>query len=74
MLGGLSVVLGAFGAHGLQARIGTLPDGSHRLENWKTAAQYQAIHSLALLAVSIKQHQLRSRNNAATYLFVAGAH
>ncbi|TPX44846.1 hypothetical protein SeLEV6574_g04256 [Synchytrium endobioticum] len=72
ILGGLSVVLGAFGAHGLQARMARVPDGARRLDNWKTAAQYQAIHSLALLALSAKQHQLRSFNNTATYLFVSG--
>lgn len=49
-LGALSalvgVAAGAFGAHGLEARIS--PD---RLEIWKTAAHYQLIHALGLLAV-----------------------
>ena len=45
MLGGLAVVAGAFGAHGLKSRI----DAEH-LGWWQTAVQYQMYHALALLA------------------------
>lgn len=48
VLGFLSVALGAFGAHGLKSRLGTLPDGAERLEWWKTAALYHLTHALAL--------------------------
>lgn len=48
ILGFLAVALGAFGAHGLKARLGPLADGALRLEWWNTAAHYQAIHALAL--------------------------
>ncbi len=44
-LGGLAVVAGAFGAHGLKSRI----DAVH-LGYWHTAAQYQMYHALAMLA------------------------
>ena len=44
-LGGLAVVAGAFGAHGLKSRI----DAEH-MGIWQTAAQYQMYHALALLA------------------------
>ena len=47
-LGFASVALGAFGAHGLAARLGPLPDGAERLEWWKTAALYHLTHALAL--------------------------
>jgi uncharacterized membrane protein YgdD (TMEM256/DUF423 family) len=47
-LGFLAVALGAFGAHGLKARLGALADGADRLEWWKTAAQYHLAHALAL--------------------------
>jgi uncharacterized membrane protein YgdD (TMEM256/DUF423 family) len=46
--GFLSVALGAFGAHGLKARMAALPDGADRLEWWKTAALYHLTHALAL--------------------------
>jgi uncharacterized membrane protein YgdD (TMEM256/DUF423 family) len=44
----LSVTLGAFGAHGLKKVVS--PD---MLAAYQTAVQYQFIHSLALLALSI---------------------
>lgn len=44
-LGGLlGVILGAFGSHGLKARLS--PD---MIDIWQTAVQYQFFHSLALL-------------------------
>ena len=44
LLGALAVVLGAFGAHGLQAQLSI-----KQLEVWQTAVQYQFYHVLALL-------------------------
>lgn len=43
----ISVALGAFGAHGLKARV-----SADLLQNWETAARYQAIHALAMLAAA----------------------
>lgn len=48
VLGFLAVALGAFGAHGLQAKLGSLSDGAQRLEWWKTAALYHLTHAIAL--------------------------
>ena len=48
LLGFAAVALGAFGAHGLRARLDTLPDGAKRLEWWTTAAHYNLTHALAL--------------------------
>ncbi|HEX4872030.1 MAG TPA: DUF423 domain-containing protein [Nevskiaceae bacterium] len=42
-LGFLAVALGAFGAHGLKARL-----GSEALSVWKTAVDYHFFHTLAL--------------------------
>jgi len=44
--GCLSVVLGAFSAHGLEAVL-----SDKRMENFQTAVQYQVFHSLALLGI-----------------------
>ncbi|MGO2478070.1 MAG: DUF423 domain-containing protein, partial [Pseudoalteromonas sp.] len=44
----LSVVLGAFAAHGLKSRI-----SEYALGVFKTAAEYQMFHGLALIAVAI---------------------
>ncbi|MEE9494544.1 MAG: DUF423 domain-containing protein [Gammaproteobacteria bacterium] len=46
--GFLFVALGAFGAHGLRGKI---PDDL--LSVWETAAQYQGIHALALVAIGL---------------------
>jgi uncharacterized membrane protein YgdD (TMEM256/DUF423 family) len=43
--GFLAVGLGAFGAHGLKARLADLPDVAQRLSFWQTAASYHLSHS-----------------------------
>ena len=50
--GGLGVVLGAFGAHGLRGKV-----EERLLETFQTAVQYQMIHALALLIVAIMMLQ-----------------
>jgi len=49
LLGGIAVVLGAFGAHGLQK----ITSDEKILHSFQTAVQYQMYHALALLAVAI---------------------
>ncbi|WP_432785267.1 hypothetical protein AAEX37_02157 [Oligella sp. MSHR50489EDL] len=48
LFGFLGVVLGAFGAHGLQNIV-----EAKQLAVWHTGVQYQMYHSLALLSVSL---------------------
>ena len=48
LLGGLGVVAGAFGAHGLEGKL-----DSRSLETFETAAKYQMYHAPALLAVGL---------------------
>jgi uncharacterized membrane protein YgdD (TMEM256/DUF423 family) len=48
-MGFLAVALGAFGAHGLKGVL----EGYDQLENWRTAASYHLIHSVALLAIAL---------------------
>lgn len=45
--GAVAVACGAFGAHALEGKV---PEA--RLKAWTTAAHYQGIHSLALLAAA----------------------
>ncbi len=62
------VVLGAWGAHGLAAFI-----GSTDLHAWETAVLYQFFHALALLITGVLAQRHPSRAlNIATYLFIAG--
>ena len=46
--GFLVVLLGAFGAHGLENMV-----GPERLETWNTGVQYHMFHTLALFGVGL---------------------
>jgi uncharacterized membrane protein YgdD (TMEM256/DUF423 family) len=48
VLGTLSVVAGAFGAHGLRESV-----SPERLSAWQTAAHYGLVHSVAILALAL---------------------
>lgn len=67
--GGLSVALGAFGAHALKERI-----PAQRQETFETGARYQMYHSLALLATGILRVQRPDVNLVviAGWAFLAG--
>src|SRR5262245_54409408 len=68
LLAGLGVAAGAFGAHGLRARL--TPD---MLAIFETAVRYQMYHALALLAVGWAAARWPDRGVAlAGWLFVAG--
>ncbi len=65
---GLGVVLGAFGAHGLRARV--TPD---MLAVFETGVRYHLIHALGLLAVAWAASRWPAAwVSAAGWLFVAG--
>lgn len=44
----LGVVLGAFGAHGLEEKL----EAADRMDTWETAVFYHLIHALALFAMA----------------------
>lgn len=72
-LGFFAVALGAFGAHGLKARLAPLADGAQRLEWWNTGAHYQAIHALALGLVAYLASRSSSPSvSVAAIAFIAG--
>jgi uncharacterized membrane protein YgdD (TMEM256/DUF423 family) len=56
--GFLAVTLGAFGAHGLKARLAQLPDVAQRLAWWQTAADYHLFHALALGVLALSCERL----------------
>ncbi len=66
---GLSVILGAFSAHGLR---GKLPEPL--FSAFETGVQYQMIHSLALFGVGLVMLQLGQKTsfNVAALGFLAG--
>ncbi len=54
VLGGLSVGIGAFGAHALRATL----EASGRTETFETAVKYQFYHTLALLAIGVLMYYI----------------
>lgn len=68
VLAGLAVVLGAFGAHGLQKVVS--PD---RVAIYQTGVQYQMYHALALILTGLLSERiLNSFLSYAGVMFVAG--
>jgi len=71
ILGGLSVMFGAFGAHSLKARL-----SEKSLETFHTAQFYQFMHSLALILVGLLMLKLGEEHhkklNRAGWFFTAG--
>ena len=68
VLGGLAVVLGAFGAHLLKEQI-----SPERLEIWETGVRYHLVHALALIVVGVLRLQYDGRwLDAAGYCFLLG--
>jgi uncharacterized membrane protein YgdD (TMEM256/DUF423 family) len=57
ILGALSVMIGAFGAHGLKNML----KATNRLDIFETAVKYQFYHTLAILAVGVLLFHLQSR-------------
>jgi uncharacterized membrane protein YgdD (TMEM256/DUF423 family) len=68
LLGFLGVAAGAFGAHAIRGRV-----SPERLDNWKTAADYQLWHALATIASGLIAVRWASGAAAAAgWCFVAG--
>jgi uncharacterized membrane protein YgdD (TMEM256/DUF423 family) len=65
LLGAAGVALGAFGAHGLRARL-----DARGLEVWETAVRYHLVHAVALLALALSPYAAQLRT--AGWLFAAG--
>ena len=67
-LGLLGVAAGAFGAHAIRQRV-----SPERLDNWKTAADYQLWHALATIAAAVIAVRWESGAAAAAgWCFIAG--
>lgn len=68
ILGAISVMFGAFGAHGLKTRM-----NADAFEIFETAVKYQFYHVFALLAVAvISQYMPGNLLNWSGKLFIAG--
>jgi uncharacterized membrane protein YgdD (TMEM256/DUF423 family) len=64
-LGGLAVILGAFGAHALRDKV-SLPD----IEVWKTGVLYHMLHAIALLGLAL--YDKKGSYRTVCWLWIAG--
>jgi uncharacterized membrane protein YgdD (TMEM256/DUF423 family) len=70
VLGGLSVIFGAFASHALKDKLST-----RALEIWETGTKYQMYHALALILVAILLSRLTTQSLpliVAGYAFIVG--
>jgi len=68
LLGFLAVALGAFGGHALSDYL-----SPERMQTWQTAARYQIVHAVALIAIAAAlEHRTTRAIAAAGWLFVIG--
>jgi len=63
-----AVILGAFGAHGL-SKMDIKPESLHAYD---TAAHYQLLHAIALLAIAALPTMFTKYFKAIAYLFIIG--
>ncbi|CAN5579323.1 DUF423 domain-containing protein [soil metagenome] len=69
VLGALSVMIGAFGAHALRETLQV----TGRTETFETAVKYQFYHTLALLFIGLLMYRIESRLlEYAAYSLIAG--
>ncbi len=62
LFGIIGVILGAFGAHGLEGKV-----SATSLDNWKTAVSYQFYHTFAILYLSTFS---RAKNGLINFSFI----
>ncbi|MCF6360334.1 MAG: DUF423 domain-containing protein [Cyclobacteriaceae bacterium] len=69
LMGMLSVMIGAFGAHALKATL----EATNRLETFETAVRYQFYHAMALILLGLLMIQFQHKAfNIAGYGFIIG--
>ncbi len=66
-LGGLSVILGAFGAHALKAKLSV-----HQLESFEVAVRYQMYHVLILILINMYKGFSENTKRIISGFFFAG--
>ena len=69
LLSGLSVAIGAFGAHGLRKIL----EVSNRMDTFETGVKYQMYHSIGLLFLGLLMYKMESPLlNYAGYAMITG--
>lgn len=66
-LGGVTIILGAFGAHALKESL-----APEALNSFETAVRYQMYHVIVLLLVNFTDHISLNLKNKLTLVFISG--
>jgi len=72
VLAALAVVMGAFGAHGMEDYLAQFENGVRRMDVWKTAAHYHLVHAIGLILVGLTPSGKPKLINIAAWLLVIG--
>ncbi len=67
ILGAITIILGAFGAHALKEKLGV-----QELKSFETAVKYQMFHVLVLLFINSLANFSSKIKNRLTFLFLMG--
>ena len=67
VLGALTVILGAFGAHALKEMV-----SETQLKSFETAVKYQFIHIIVIMLINMYTSFSTKTKNILTYVFLAG--
>lgn len=67
LLGALTIILGAFGAHALKETL-----SSEALQSFETAVRYQMYHVLLLIMVNLTEHFSNAFKRKITWVFLIG--
>ena len=67
LLGALTIILGAFGAHALKETL-----SPEALQSFETAVRYQMYHVLLLIMVNLTEHFSNAFKRKITWVFLTG--
>jgi len=72
VLAAAAVVMGAFGAHGMQDYLAQFENGARRMDVWKTAAHYHIVHAVGLILIGVTPSAKPKLINIAAWLLILG--
>ena len=72
VLAAAAVVMGAFGAHGMEDYLAQFENGARRMEVWKTASHYHIVHAIGLILVGLTPSAKPKVIKTAAWLLVIG--
>ena len=72
VLAAAAVIMGAFGAHGMEGYLAEFENGARRMDVWKTAAHYHIVHAIGLIVIGLTPSAKPKLINIAACLMILG--